>query len=74
MVDITTETLYTIPEIADRFLKIERKCVRDLFENEPGVICIGNKATIKGKRRYRNFRVPASVLNRVIARLSNRVR
>jgi hypothetical protein len=70
-VDVLTETLYTIPEIADQ-LKIDRKKTAELFDSEPGVIIIGNKTTTKGLRKYRTIRVPASVFNRVVARLTNR--
>jgi hypothetical protein len=63
------ETCYTIPEIADR-LKIDRHVVTEIFKDERGVIVIGNTETTKRSRKYRSFRVPASVLTRVLARLA----
>lgn len=65
------EPILTIPQIAER-LQIDRHVVTRLFANERGVICIGTSETRSGKRKYRNLRVPLSVFNRVIARLSNK--
>ena len=67
------EQVFTIPEVADR-LKISRKTASEIFDSEPGVICIGNKITTKGLRKYRTLRIPASVFNRVVTRLTNRAR
>lgn len=44
--------------------------VRRLFENEPGVLLIGNTAPRRGKRRYTTLRIPEHVLDRVHRRLS----
>lgn len=65
------EPVLTIPQIAES-LHIDRHVVTRLFAHERGVICIGSPETRPGKRKYRNLRVPLSVFNRVIARLSNK--
>lgn len=71
VVDILAEPLYSIPEIAEAF-KLTRSKVTELFQDEPGVLCIGNPETVRGRRKYRTFRIPQSVLNRVVARLTKR--
>lgn len=44
--------------------------VRRMFENEPGVLVLGDKALSRSKRRYTTLRIPASVVERVYRRLS----
>jgi hypothetical protein len=44
--------------------------IRKLFEDEPGVLVIGEDAP-RGKRRYTTLRVPQSVVERVHRRLCN---
>ena len=44
--------------------------VRDLFQHEPGVVVIGEKARL-GRRAYTTLRIPESVAARVHRRLSN---
>ena len=65
------EKIYTIPEISDR-LKLDRHIITGLFKDERGVIVYGNCETVKRRRKYRSFRVPESVLVRVLARITNR--
>jgi len=65
------EAVYTIPEIAERF-KLDRHIITELFKDERGVIVCGNQETKKCRRKYRTIRVPESVLNRVMARITNR--
>lgn len=43
--------------------------VRHLFENEPGVLVIGNTEPRSGKRGYKTLRIPAQVVERVHRRL-----
>jgi hypothetical protein len=45
-------------------------CVRNIFENEPGVLVIGNPHPRRGKRGYTTLRIPQSVLDRVHKRMS----
>ena len=61
------EQLLTIAEVAER-LKVNEATVRRLFLNEPGVVVICFPR--KGKRVYRTLRVPESVLQRVLTRLT----
>jgi len=57
----------TVSEVAER-LKIKPDTVRRLFINEPGVIVIWFPR--KGKRAYRTLRIPVSVYQRVVTRLT----
>jgi hypothetical protein len=43
--------------------------IRDLFENEPGVVKIGERQSGR-RRRYVTLRIPESVAARVYRRLS----
>jgi hypothetical protein len=63
------EHIFTVGEIAEK-LQVKGDTIRRLFLNEPGVIVICFPR--KGKRVYRTVRIPDSVLNRVLARLSAR--
>jgi hypothetical protein len=58
----------TVAEIAER-LKVKPDTVRRLFINEPGVIVI--RFPRKGRRLYRTLRVPLSVYQRVVTRLTH---
>ncbi|HXN23345.1 MAG TPA: hypothetical protein VOA41_11450 [Candidatus Dormibacteraeota bacterium] len=44
--------------------------VRKIFENEPGVLVLGNPEPRRGKRSYTTLRVPVHVIERVHRRLS----
>ena len=57
----------TIVEVAER-LKVNEDTVRRLFLNEPGVIVICFPR--RGKRVYRTLRIPESVFQRVLTRLT----
>ena len=57
----------TVAEIAER-LKVKPDTVRRLFMNEPGVIVISFPR--KGRRVYRTLRIPPSVYQRVVTRLT----
>ena len=50
--------------------KLSDDKVREHFENEPGVLVIGEK-TRRGRRAYRTLRIPESVAERVHRKLSN---
>jgi hypothetical protein len=43
--------------------------VRKLFENEPGVLVLGNAGPRRGKRSYTTLRIPEQVVDRVHRRL-----
>jgi hypothetical protein len=44
--------------------------IRKLFEEEPGVLIIGNQQPKPGKRSYTTLRIPQAVVERVHRRLS----
>jgi hypothetical protein len=64
------ERHYAVDEVAEMWHLSPDK-VRDLFENEPGVLVIGDPSP-RHKRRYRTLRIPQTVLNRVHTRLAVR--
>ncbi len=53
-------------------VRIDRHVTTKLFENEEGVLVIGSGETKKGRRKYRQLRIPRAVYNRVLGRLRNR--
>lgn len=61
-------TDYTVQELA-KLWQFSPDKVRELFENEPGVLKIKNPPK-KGKRAYTTLRIPESVAERVRRRLS----
>jgi AraC-like DNA-binding protein len=61
------EDHYTVQEIAEKW-HLSETAVRKLFRHEPGVIKIDSPES-RFKRGYRTLRVPASVAERVHARL-----
>jgi len=61
------ERHYTVAEIGKTW-NLSRDVVRKLFENEPGVLVIGNDES-RTKRGYHTLRVPESVVQRVHRRL-----
>ncbi len=64
-----SEKYYSVKEIAD-LLNLSQDCVRKLFQNEAGVLVLGDQSS-KYKRRYTTLRIPESVLRRVVRRMSN---
>jgi len=60
---------YTATEIAGLW-KLSEETIRKLFENEPGVLVIGNERPRFGRRRYITLRIPQFVVERVHRRLS----
>jgi hypothetical protein len=63
------EAFYTPREIGE-LLKLSTDKIIRLFEKEPGVMVIENQGK-PWKRRYRTFRIPQSVFERVLRRLTN---
>ncbi len=61
------ERHYTVEEVAAAW-HLSRDAVRRIFDGEPGVLVIENHSAFR-KRRYRTFRIPASVAQRVHRRL-----
>ncbi len=63
------ERHYAVAEIAELW-NLSADNVRELFENEPGVLVIGERSP-RHKRRYVTLRIPQRVLERVHHRLSS---
>jgi len=63
------ERHYSVQELAARW-NLSSDTVRKLFENEPGVLVIGNGDRKHTRRRYITMRIPESVAARVHRRLS----
>jgi hypothetical protein len=64
------ERHYAVAEIAELW-NLSPDKVRELFENEPGVLVIGERSP-RHKRRYVTLRIPQKVLERVHDRLSSK--
>jgi hypothetical protein len=62
------ERHYAVTEIAEMW-NLSADKVRELFENESGVLVIGERNP-RYKRRYRTLRIPQTVLQRVHNRLA----
>ena len=62
------EPHYKVAEVAELW-RVSRDTVRRLFENEPGVLVLGELRP-RNKRRYITIRIPESVLARVRRKLS----
>jgi hypothetical protein len=65
----SVERHYSPAEIGEIW-NLSADCVRNIFENEPGVLVIGNASSHRGRRSYTTLRIPQSVLDRVHKRLS----
>ena len=65
-----SERHYAVVEIAQLW-NLSTDKVRELFENEPGVLVIGERSP-RHKRRYLTLRIPQTVLERVHSRLSSK--
>lgn len=68
-VPVSIERHYSPAEIGDLW-KLSADCVRKIFEDEPGVLVIGNIESRRSKRSYTTLRIPQSVLDRVHRRMS----
>ena len=62
------EPCLTVAEVAER-LKVKTDTVRRLFMNEPGIVVIAFPR--KGRRLYRTLRIPVSVYQRVVTRMTH---
>jgi hypothetical protein len=59
----------TIDQIAQSWSLSRDTCIR-IFEREPGVLIVQAPKGKRGRRGYRTFRIPASVVERVHRRMS----
>ena len=64
----TLERHFSVAEISSMW-NLSKDAVRRMFQNEPGVLVLGD-GTTKRKRRYTTLRIPQSVLERVHAKCS----
>ena len=64
------ERHYAVAEIAALW-QLSPDATRRIFQNEPGVLVLGNGDSVRSKRRYTTIRIPQSVVERVHRRLSN---
>lgn len=60
---------YSPAEVAELW-SLSVDSIRKIFENEPGVLVLGNTAPRRGKRSYTTLRIPADVIERVHRRLT----
>jgi hypothetical protein len=67
--NVSNERHYSPAEIGEMW-NISADCVRKIFEDEPGVLVIGNSISHRGRRSYTTLRIPQSVLDRVHKRMS----
>ncbi len=68
------DQFFTVEEVARR-LAFSTSKIRRMFENEPGVIKVGNpsrRLSGKLKRRYYTLRIPQSAYDHMIKRCSGR--
>ena len=63
------ERHFSVQQLAELW-NLSADAVRSLFENEPGVLTIGDRKSGR-KRRYVTLRIPESVAARVHRRLSS---
>lgn len=70
MTALADEPVYTLRQVG-KMLQVSDKTALKLFENATGTIVIESPETMH-KRRYRTFRVPRHVYERVVRSLSNR--
>jgi hypothetical protein len=62
------ERHFTPQELADMW-KVSIQTIREIFQNEDGVLKFGRDGT-RTRRRYKTLRIPESVVERVHTRLS----
>jgi predicted transcriptional regulator len=68
IVNTTPKPTFTIAEVA-ALLGLSRPAVSAIFENEPGILILERPERMH-KRAYRSIRIPRTVLERVLLRLS----
>jgi hypothetical protein len=65
----TLERHFSISEISEIW-NLSKDSVRRLFQNEPGVLVLGDTSSRRRKRPYTTLRIPQSVVERVHQRCS----
>jgi hypothetical protein len=66
---VSVERHHSPAEIG-KMWNLSADCIRNILENKPGVLVIGNSISRRGKRSYTTLRIPQSVLDRVHKRMS----
>jgi hypothetical protein len=67
---VPAERHYAVIEVAEMW-NLSPDKVREIFEQEPGVLVIGERNP-RHKRRYLTLRIPQTVLQRVHSRLASK--
>lgn len=65
----TLERHFSVLEVA-KIWNLSKDAVRRMFQNEPGVLVLGDTNPRRRKRRYLTLRIPQSVIDRVHERYS----
>jgi len=65
----TLERHFSISEISEIW-NLSKDAVRRMFQNEPGVLVLGDTSPRRRKRPYKTLRIPQSVVERVHRRCS----
>jgi transcriptional regulator GlxA family with amidase domain len=65
----TLERHFSVAEIAAMW-NLSKDAVRRMFQNEPGVLVLGDTSPRRRKRPYTTLRIPQSVVQRVHLRCS----
>jgi hypothetical protein len=65
----TLERHFSISEISEIW-NVSKDTVRRMFQNEPGVLVLGDTSPRQRKRLYKTLRIPLSVVERVHRRCS----
>ena len=66
--DVKSRPVHTVAEIA-QITGLSRQTITRVFENEPGVVILERTEQLH-KRGYRSIRIPNTVYERVIRRLT----
>jgi hypothetical protein len=64
------ERHYSVKEVAEMW-NLSADMIRKLFEQEPGVMLIGNPQSSRVRRRYTTLRIPQTVAFKVYRKLCN---
>lgn len=62
---------YLTPAQIAKMLQLSTDTVIRIFENQPGVLVVGDCEGSRIRRRYRTIRVPESVYKRVLRQCTN---
>jgi hypothetical protein len=66
---VCTQRHWTVAQVAEMW-NLSKDAVRRMFQNEPGVLVLGDTSPRRRKRLYKTLRIPESVVERVHQRHS----